>query len=53
MLIKVNGGYTYKGFYITKAKKASVTGFSCSHIQTIYPLKLKEIIARIDQLEAK
>ena len=46
--VKTARGYTYKGFYISRAKLGSVKGFSCAEIQQQKPLTLKEVIAKLD-----
>jgi hypothetical protein len=50
-LIKAGSGYTYKGYVISKAKKGSKTGFSCSIYKSAFstPLTLKTIVSMIDQ----
>ena len=48
-IVKVGDSYSYKGYWIFKAKKGNVKGFSCSIHKVQKPLTLEAIVSMIDQ----
>jgi hypothetical protein len=48
-IVKVGDSYSYKGYWIFKAKKGNLKGFSCSIHKVQKPLTLEAIVTMIDQ----